>query len=296
MAMCCRCGAAEQRDRVPELEPTEVPSSHDPLDLPDWLPRPVGHFAQSLWVDLHRRQAEPEVGALLRRLVSDSRMKKVWNELRRRKRESYEPTENFVHPVTRVVFWFPDTRYYLQHPVKLRQGGGPPVEVLANYNLLMLQSSYQQEGSSLPLQDLGMIYFFDQAFTLGQQDTRLISISWLRKKQRYYLKMAKNLRADASEQERLGLYEGRRMMEAACAYEELVKLPAPAPGRVLLVTRQPQGAARLKGFVMTLGDTTKAVFGTPLCGSAATTANVVFSGNDLTGDAVRKMLSHAPRP
>ncbi len=143
-----------------------------------------------------------------------------------------------------------------------------------------------------------MAYFFDQAFTLAQQDIRLVPISELQKRRRHYLKMARELRADAAEQERMGLYEGRRMMEAACAYEELVKAPAPAPapGRSRLVTRRPRGAARLKGFVMAFGDITNAVFGSPLCGSIATTANVVFGGDELTADAVRKMLSDAPRP
>jgi hypothetical protein len=58
-----------------------------------------------------------------------------------------------------------------------------------------------------------MVYFFNQAFTLGQQNIRLVSISELRKKRRYYLKMAKQLRADAAEQERLGLYVDRRMQK-----------------------------------------------------------------------------------
>jgi hypothetical protein len=278
------------------MEPGKIPPSLEALDLPDWLPGSVGDFAQSLWGDLHRRQAEPEVGALLRRLVSDSRMKKVWNELRRRKRESYEPTENFVHPVTRVAYWTRRSRYDLQHPEKLREGGGPPAAILAAYNALHLEASYQGQGPSLSPRDLAMVYFFDSAFTLGQQDIRLVPISELRKKKRHYLKMAKELRADAAEQERLGLYEGRRMTEAACAYEELVKVPAPAPGRSRLVTRQPRGAPRLKGFVMAFGDITNAVFGSPLCGSVATTANVVFGGDELSADAVRKMLSDAPRP
>jgi hypothetical protein len=278
------------------MEPGEIPPSHEVLDLPDWLPRSVGDFAQSLWVGLHRRPAEQEVGDLLRRLVSDPRMKKVWNELRRRKRESYQPTDNFVHFVTPMEYWTPASRYDLQHPEKFREGGGLPAAVLAAYNALVLRNSYQGQGPSLSPRDLAMVYFFDSAFTLGQQDIRLVPISELRKKRRHYLKMAKELRADAAEQERLGLYEGRRMMEAACAYEELVKAPAPAPGRSRLVTRQPRGAARLKGFVMAFGDITNAVFGSPLCGSVATTANVVFGGDELTADAVRKMLSDAPRP
>jgi hypothetical protein len=278
------------------MEPGEIPPSHEVLDLPDWLPRSVGDFAQSLWVDLHRRPAEPEVGDLLRRLASDPRMRKVWAELRKRKRESHQPTDDFVHFVTPMEYWTPASRYDLQHPEKLRERGAPPAEILAAYNAVRLQASYQGQGPRLSLRDLARVYFFDSAFTLGHQDIRLVPISELRKKSRHYLKMAKELRADAAEQERLGLYEGRRMTEAACAYEELVKAPAPAPGRSRLVTRQPRGATRIKGFVRAFGDITNAVYGSPLYGSVATTANVVFGGDKLTADAVRKMLSDAPRP
>jgi hypothetical protein len=141
-----------------------------------------------------------------------------------------------------------------------------------------------------------MAYFFDQAFTLGQQNIRLVPISELRKKRRYYLKMAKQLRADAAEQERLGLYVDRRIAEAALSYEELADVPAPAPGRSLLVTRQHQGDARLKGFMIVLAHITKNVFGSPLYGSVATTANVVFSRDDLTFGTVRKTLFLVPCP
>jgi hypothetical protein len=278
------------------MEPGEVSPSHEVLDLPDWLPRSVGAFAQKLWAGLHRRPAEPEVEDLLRRLASDPRMKKVWNELRKRKRESYQPTDHFIHYVTPMANWTPASRYALQHAEKFRNQDSPPAEFLAAYYAVHLQASYQGQESNLVPQDLAMAYLFDQAFTLAKQDIRLIPISELQKRRRHYLKMAKELRADAAEQERLGLYEGRRMMDAACAYEELVKAPAPAPGRSRLVTRPPRGAARLKGFVMAFGDITNAVFGSPLYGSVATTANVVFDGDELTADAVRKMLSDAPRP
>src|SRR5205814_826291 len=129
---------------------------------------------------LHRQQAEPEVGDLLRRLASDRRMKKVWNELRRRKRASYQPTESFIHSPTPMVNWTPDARYALQQPEQLRQGG-PPAEFLAAYYAVVLQASYQGQGPSLPLQDLAMVYFFDQVFTLRQQNIRLVPISELRK-------------------------------------------------------------------------------------------------------------------
>jgi hypothetical protein len=108
--------------------------------------------------------------------------------------------------------------------------------------------------------------------------------------------MAKLLRADAAEQKARGDSRHSQLWAAAFAYDELADAAAPPPGSQLLVTRQHRGDARLKGFVLALAAVTKDVFGTPLCGSLATTANVVFSRGDLTSDVVRKMLSHAPRP
>jgi len=149
----------------------------------------------------------------------------------------------------------------------------------------------------LPPQDLAMAFFFQQAFTLGQQNIRPVPIPEAKKKRLRYLKMAEQIRADAAEHERLkGHVDPRRLWEAAFAYEELADAAAPPPGSPLLVERQHRGDPRLKGFVLALGAITKDVFGTPLCGSLATTANVVFRRDDLTADAVRKMLYHAPRP
>jgi hypothetical protein len=272
---------------MPDIEPGHVPSSHETPELPDWLPRSVGIFAQSLWRGF-QRQGEPEVRELLLRLVSDSRMRKVWTELRKRERENYQPTEKFVHSVMPLANWFPDSRHALQHPH--RQEGRPPPEILANYHALRF---YEGQGPRPPLQDLAMVYFFDNAFALGQQRIRLVPISELRKKRPHFLKMAEKLRADAAEQERLGLYENRRIVEAALAYEELANA-APAPGPSLLVTRQQQRDPRLKGFVMLLADVAKNVFGSPLYGSVATTANVVFGRDDLTSGTVRKAYFSHP--
>jgi hypothetical protein len=263
---------------MPEIEPEKASAAQATLELPDWLPQPVAIFAHS-----RRRQGGPEVRDLLRRLVFDPRMKNVWNELQRRKRENYRSTEKFVHSLTQREHWFSDTRYALQYPEKVRGGGSPPPVILANYHILFLQDSCGGQGRNLSERDLAMAYLFEQAFTLALMDLPLVPISELRKKRSNYRKMAKQLRADAIEQERLGLYESQRFVEAALAYEELA-------GRSRLVKRQPRGDARLKRFVMALADITKNVFGSPLYGSVATIANVVFSRDDLTSGRVRKML------
>jgi hypothetical protein len=160
-----------------------------------------------------------------------------------------------------------------------------------NYQNLVLGTLYPGQTQ----QERAMSYFFSEAFTLGQQNISLIPLSELRGKRRYYLKMAKQLRGDSAEQERFGLYEHRRMIEAALAYEKLAGPLVPAAGRSsLVVTRQPRADGRLKGFVVLLSEINKNVFGSPLYGSIATTANVVFCRNDIKSGTVRKVLSTHP--
>jgi hypothetical protein len=81
-----------------------VAADHDltRLELPDWLPDPVAEEAQLVYDQIlkHDRERDPrpftaseEIKVLLR-LASDQRMKKVWNELLKKKRK--RPCE-FLH-------------------------------------------------------------------------------------------------------------------------------------------------------------------------------------------------------
>jgi hypothetical protein len=106
--------------------------------------------------------------------------------------------------------------------------------------------------------------------------------------------MAKQLRTDAAEQVLGRIYESR-LTEAAFGYEKLAELLKERKG-ALLVRRQPQADARLKGFVLELANFTTRLCGNPLCGCLAITAAVVFCRSDMTPNTVRKMLVHAPRP
>src|SRR5205814_2964096 len=129
---------------------------HKCLELPDWLPASVGECARRLWIALDRQTAASEVGMLLHRLASDPRMRKVWNELQKRKRENYQPTENFVHPAMPIEYWFPYLRYARDHPAQGRERGAPPFEILVNYQNLVLGTLYPGETQ----QERAMSYFF----------------------------------------------------------------------------------------------------------------------------------------
>ncbi len=83
------------------------------LELPNWLPSPVAEEAQLVYDEIlqHDRKRYPrpftaseEIKVLLR-LASDQRMKKVWNELRKKKRE--RPSE-LLHPLRPDVLLLAD--------------------------------------------------------------------------------------------------------------------------------------------------------------------------------------------
>ncbi len=103
--------------------------------------------------------------------------------------------------------------------------------------------------------------------------------------------MAKTIRADAAQNQRMRGYFDHRLLDAALAYEELADDAVGSLGTIVLVSRKPRSEPRLKGFVMALASTTKVLFGVPLCGTVATLTNVALNRSDVTGDKVRKMLS-----
>jgi hypothetical protein len=112
-----------------------------------------------------------------------------------------------------------------------------------------------------------------------------------RKAVRRFRTMAKTLRTDAAEQQRLRGFVSDRLLEAGFAYDELADDPVDSLGATLLVSRKPRKDARLKGFVKALASTTKEIFGAPLFGTVATFANVALDRDDVTGERVRKMFS-----
>src|SRR6266566_6507259 len=104
--------------------PERVTDKCGALDLPDWLPQSVGDLAKVKSADLLRQSADSEIWRLLRRLVSDPRMWNVWNELQRRRRQSYQRTEIFIHPASTTKSWTTRGEWMWEHAEKLRQRGG----------------------------------------------------------------------------------------------------------------------------------------------------------------------------
>src|SRR5262245_40405555 len=95
---------------------------HQVIRIPDWVPQPVRQLAQIMYQKAPKKG--PEI-TLLRRLITDIRMKNVWNELVRKKRLRHKKTEDFMHPATRGSgFWSLEAQSIQRRADKYRKRGG----------------------------------------------------------------------------------------------------------------------------------------------------------------------------
>jgi len=66
------------------------------LTTPAWVPGPVAHAARTLHAH-YLKSNNAKYNAVLERLIADERMRRVWTELSRHRREQYQKTDVFLH-------------------------------------------------------------------------------------------------------------------------------------------------------------------------------------------------------
>jgi hypothetical protein len=136
---------------------------------------------------------------------------------------------------------------------------------------------------------------FHQTFAFARQKPRAVSQSDAQTTRNHYVAMAKRILADNIELQRLRGYPDERLERAASAYLERADGLAPGSGSPLLVNRKHGRNESIKGFVLELAATTKAIFGASLFGTVATLTNVAFDRTDITAGQIRRMIpSHTP--
>jgi hypothetical protein len=296
---CSRYCARELRDGLP------VPRKrrHQVIRIPDWVPQPVGQLARNMY------QNAPKKGhdvTLLHRLTTDSRMKKVWAELVRKKRLHHQTTADFIHPATSdAELWSLEAQSIQTRADVYRNLGGEDnlhhaKRIETNAMIAELADRMTVTStlarSNLTSQSQALAFLFQTAMKLGQPTPQSVSMLEARKAVRRFRKMAEMVRADANQQQRAGSFQAPQLLEAAFAYDELANRAAEALQDPLLGKRKPRGDSRLKGFVVGLAFATKGIFGAPLYGTVATLANVVLDRRDVTDDKVRKIVKRTPRP
>jgi len=261
-----------------------TPSEQIQLGLPNWLPPPIAAYAQQIFRNNAREKSEQ---LLLCRLTSDSRMKRVWTELLKRKRINYKSSEEYRYPATSPKNWSHTARVKLRRAQTLRFVRDPPDEDEANrqeaHAALYQAAELVMLPNGLSTQELALICFFDQAFEFARNSAKPVPRVIAQKKRAHYLGMASRIREDVKRLER----PEQDLMKAAFVYEELADRAAPPPGHPLLVDRKRRGDDRQIGFVIELVDATTAIFDMALHGVVAIVANVAFEC-DWNAERVRK--------
>jgi hypothetical protein len=275
------------------------------LMAPDWLPGPVAYLASTMHKDAIKHGPDPESIELLRRLTCDPRMKKVWNELLRRKRAKDQTTGTFVHPARSgpKTFWTPEAKAQLRRGDLICSLGGDERTAEIKPQTLALLAEFAGTACMLPGyegplddQQRALAFLFQQVFTLARQKPRAVSQIDAQTGRNHYVTMAKQILADNTELQRSRGYSDERLMRAASAYLERADDLAPGRGNPLLVNRKHGRSEFIKGFVLELAATTKEIFGASLFGTVATLTNIALDRADITAGQIRKMVASHTLP
>jgi len=262
--------------------------------IESWVPEAVIDAAVRLHADLAAEENPEEGLAVLSRLISDPRMRLVWEELHKTKRnDKYETTNEFLYParVTHLS-WAAEHRKQAR---ELREKGGERNESAAR--LLEAEAAVEEGMGDLPSdsrwseQDRAAQLFLKQACrsAINIEPTYFSDIQAKVAKLRT---IAASLREQSVMLKSLGLKgEARKLDEIAADCEDEARITEPN-----LETDDPwviirdRGDPKLRTYVVDLSIPTVSIFGTPLYGTLATVANVVFGLNVLTAEKVREWL------
>ena len=282
---------------------------HSQRSFPEWTPPCIRDLAQLLYNKRHKARAKDKKKArakdkkIFYRLTLDPRnprMKRVWDELLKKKRLKDRKTEQYLHPTATSDggkrFWSFRARSLQSRAEELRKRGEGPEADRVQVRAILVEMEVPNIFSRLQRakfepQEQGLIFLFYTAFKFAQETPQSVSVAEERKAAGRFRAMAKTIRADAAEEQRVRGYFDHRLLDAAFAYEELADDAVGPLGTAVLVSRKPRSEPRLKGFVMALASTTQVLFGAPLCGTVATLTNVALERSDITDDKVRKILS-----
>jgi hypothetical protein len=250
----------------------EVPG----LKLPDWLP-PVVKFAAQKICLRHARDNTSDDIELLNRLISDHRMRKVWDEL----------NHNMTHLNANMKFAGPWYFYYcrlgrekLKIATELRTRGGDENEARAR--ILELQATDlvwepTNEPDQWPETYLAIYCFFYGLYTISMDPKPLPSQEFLTEMRVKYLAAKQQL---MSLSRLLSSFDMQSEAEQLARIADTMKYRDVGTRYVAVGTRivkRVRSDPVLQSFLVRLSTISRFVFKRPLYGTLATTANVALN-------------------
>src|SRR5262249_2371264 len=221
--------------------------------FPEWIPRCIQDLVQILYNDADRHNCAKDV-EVLDRLTLDLRMKKVWDELLKKKRSNYGKTEQYVYPAasyhgSKRLWSFAARSLQSRAEERRKRGEGLEADrVLTRALLLEMEVPNifnRLHPAKFAAQEQGLIFLFYTAFKFAQETPQSVAVAEARKVAGRFRAMAKTIRADAAQNQRMRGYFDHRLRDAAFAYEELADDAVGSLGTVVLVRRKARSEPRL---------------------------------------------------
>jgi hypothetical protein len=247
---------ARLQPRLPRRPSQEDATPPEVITNPPWLPPAVAQAARALRADHSKRHVDCdkcEYILVLERLLTDRRMKSVWAELSKRKRENYRPTKAFKHPS---------------------------------------QLSWVDPGDADSRQNHAMTSLFYFALNHAATGARVMTSAEVLKLRSRLLNDAKTLRTAADLIRRripnqAAAAQVNDDIARACETDAAL-LAADRPNR--LVVERRRGDPQARCFAILLADRCRQLFKAPLYGVTATLVSVA-SRRQITKRAVREWCS-----
>jgi hypothetical protein len=236
---------------------------------------------------------------VLSRLVSDRRMRSVWQEIYKKKRRNYKPTEEFLHPACltfrsaaaehrRLACEFREKG--LEAEAKLSEALAAAEEKLSNFATEGKLENVPSDPQWCE-QDLAAQAFLQQA-CLSATDVIPIRTVEIAAEQAKLSNISASLRQLAVELDDIGReLDAVDMIRIADDCDEELRAYEEAPFNPNLIIERKRSDPKIRTYAVNLSLFAYSIFKTPLSGTIATTVNVVFERADLTDDKVREWFS-----
>jgi hypothetical protein len=268
--------------------------------IDSWVPVAVANVAARLHAQFIEQNSEEGL-TILSRLTSDRRMRAVWQRLYSKKRdEKYRSTDVFVYPAITLKSRAANLR---RQAHDLREKGGESNEIEADCldseaNAAMNAQAKAEEAlpgfanySASVAQDSAVARFFEYACRAAIDITpTYLSDIEARLAKTGAISLA--LREQKAELFELELWdEADKLGEIIEQCDDLVELQSESiqSGDPIIISRK-RGDPKLRSYVVQLYELGFALFGTPLYGTLATMANVVFDCKTVTRQMVQDWL------
>jgi hypothetical protein len=258
--------------------------------FPNRLREAVRYEATKLWSELPAEKEPTKAQQVLEQLITNPLMRRVWDELYKKKRISHKSTKQYEHPacVTNVSRAAKMRRL----AAEVRQRGGSESEARSwEYEAAMFERLEDPPADPRWSEQDRAVQLFLRRTYREYLDVKPVLLSDLKVKVKKFVEVAEVLRRQATTLKSLGKEpDAQKLEHIASDCDSAARNMLPHDGDdPWVITRQSKDAD-LRVFVTELSSTTIRLFEKELHSTLATVANVVFNRQDVTRSKVREML------